>query len=106
MGYPLVSDHQKFIFILIPIPIVYSILKVRITKFATHFNDIVNWSKICSRKLFINNKFYRIKYLPFRKKKNSAFIVIARYYLILLLPLKQCGHEETAPGPYEIKQIS
>ena len=44
---------------------------------------------------------------PFaKKKKNSAFIVIARYYLILLLPLKQCGHEETAPGPYEIKQIS
>ena len=71
MGYPLVSDHQKFIFILIPIPIVYSILKVRITKFATHFNDIVNWSKICSRKLFINNKFYRIKYLPFRKKKKK-----------------------------------
>ena len=41
-----------------------------------------------------------------KKKITSAFIVIARHYLILLLPLKQCGHEETASGPYEIKQIS
>ena len=41
-----------------------------------------------------------------KKKINSALIVIARHYLILLLPLKKCGHEETASGPYEIKQIS